>query len=253
MDSIVLLKWALFGEVYISVRLVASIFCHAVYLTWSRRRYKEQLYRAKKIMVAALESRSLAEADYSYVASLPKNARSRLLIDLIFNLDGSQREWLVGLAKRTGLIGDGEANCRSRWWWRHLRGARLLTALGGGETVVPQLFDDPSPVVRAQAAEWAIGHPDTKIVRRLIQMLADGSGLCKFAVQDSLLQMGSSVTEPLAEYLSDPSSQQVGAAMEVAARLTAPQFLNPAISRCGDQAPETRALAADMLAALGST
>ena len=83
-------------------------------------------------------------------------------------------------------------------------------------------------------------------------MLGDGSGLCKFAVQDSLLQMGSSVTVPLAEYLSDPSSRQVGAAMEVAARLTAPQFLNPAITRCDDQAPETRALAAKMLGALGS-
>ena len=54
----------------------------------------------------------------------------------------------------------GPPRRRGRRWGTRLRGARVLTLLRSGETVVPLLFDDPRPEVRAQAAQWAGDHPD---------------------------------------------------------------------------------------------
>ena len=127
----------------------------------------------------------------------------------------------------------------------------MLTLVGRGESVVPDLLHDPQPDVRAQAAEWAAGHPDPEIVAALVAQLAVPTDLCRFAVQDSLLRLGRFAIEPLACYLEMHDGGEVEAALEVAIGLADPRFLSPAQTLCRDSEPRVRALAAAIIGALG--
>ena len=74
---------------------------------------------------------------------------------------GRSGEALNAAARERGVIADAERECASRRWRRRLHAVRVLSLLGGGEEAVPPLLDDPRAEVRAQAAEWAAGHPES--------------------------------------------------------------------------------------------
>ena len=94
----------------------------------------------------------------------------------------------------SGVLEGAERRCASRRWRRRLHGARVLSLLGGGETVVPPLLDDPRPEVRAQAAEWASAHRDEAVVQRLVEMLADPRPFTRYTVMDSLIRLGAAAS-----------------------------------------------------------
>jgi hypothetical protein len=183
--------------------------------------------------------------------ALPPGVQSQLLVELTRNLGGSVRERVGVLARELGLLDRARRLTRNRWWWRRLRGLRLLTAFGGdeAEAVLP-LFHDPHPAVRAQAAEWAGDHPSDAAVGALLEMLADPATLCRFAVQDSILRVGLPAAEPLAEHLAASSGRAAAPALEVAASLAQPSFAEPALRLCRDPDPEVRARAATVVGAV---
>ena len=106
-------------------------------------------------------------------------------------------------------------------------GSRLLTLIRTGESVVPKLLSDPHPWVRAQAAEWAGGHPTSEVIDKLLELLADPSGLCRFTVQDSLIRIGPATVEPLLKFLDCHSGAVLEPALEVALSLADPRFRCP--------------------------
>jgi HEAT repeat protein len=128
---------------------------------------------------------------------------------------------------------------------------RLLTALGGGEEVVPRLFRDPHPAVRAEAAEWAGQHPTPRVIKRLILLLERPEAVGSWVLRDSLLRIGSPVIPLLAEFLESHSGAQAEPALEVAAGLADPRFAAAAERLCGDAEPTVRARAAVLAGAIG--
>ncbi|MFN2468478.1 MAG: HEAT repeat domain-containing protein [Gaiellaceae bacterium] len=210
-----------------------------------------RLAGARSALAGALEGDGLGERGPELVAGLPVSARLRLIGDLKPTIAGARREVLTELAAEAGLLADAERRCRSRRWKQRLRGARLLTLLGGGEDVVPRLFDDRIAEVRAQAAEWAAGHPRPEIVARLLCMLTDSETACRFTVRDSLLRVGRPAIGPLAGYLEGAGRVQAAAALEVAVWLPDPAFLPSALRLSADPEPRTRVLSATLLGALG--
>jgi hypothetical protein len=246
----------LVAEAAALVLILGLIFGHALWLRWRTRRDGPRLVSARAALVTTLNEET--NGDQTLDGSLRHTIEllsSSLQVDLFgalaSSLEGGQRTTLTTLALDLGLIARAERRCRSRFWWRRLYGCRLLTLVGGGETIVPALLDDPHPEIRAQAAVWASDHPEPAIVAALLRLLALPADGYYFSVKDSLLRLGRATIEPLAQYLTTHGGREAEAALEVAIGLAEPRLLPPALILCRDAEPRVRALAATLIGALG--
>lgn len=248
-----LLPQFLIIEIVALVVILIIIFGHALWLRWRTRHDDPRLASARAALAAILNEPdpTRCTALRRDIERLSTSQQVELVAALASSLDGGQRVTLTTLALDLGLIARAERHCQSRFWWRRLHACRLLTLVGGGETVVPSLFNDSHPDVRAQAATWAAEHPEPAIVAALLNRLAMPADGGRFAIEDSLLRLGRATIEPLAAYLTTHSGREAGAALEVAIGLADPRLLRPALTLCRDPEPHVRALAAMLIGALG--
>ena len=230
---------------------LALLFGHGVWLGLRARWVTPRLARGRALLVEATSSAPFDPEPLRPLRTLSLRLRFRLVIELAAHLSGTRRQNVHGVAHELGLVSAAEALAGSRFWWRRLRGVRTLTVIGGGEQVVPPLLDDPHPVVRAAAADWAAGHPEAVVIERLLAHLADPSSLCRFTVRDSLLRMRARVVEPLARYLDTHQGAGLEPALDVAAALAAPVFLQPACRFARSPEAQVRARAAELIGAIG--
>jgi HEAT repeat protein len=237
---------------FVAITLLV-LFGHAAWLARRHRRQDPRLTRVAGALAAALDGHVAERYALDELAGLPPAAQIGLFASVGQSLGGVQKQRLADVAAAIGLLDRAERWCRSRRWGRRLRGARLLTLLGGGEAVVAGLLDDPRPEVRAQAAQWAAEHPEPALVARLLAMLSDAEPLCHFTVKDSLARMGGACADPLLVYIVAAGGAPVPAALEVAAGVADARFLAPALDLCRSSDPRTRALAARLVAAVGGT
>lgn len=185
------------------------------------------------------------------MARLGLDLQVRLFGDVAASLSGDYRRRVVAAAADAGVLATAEASCRSRLWWRRLHGARLFTILGGGEAVVPHLFEDRRLEVRAQAAEWAVGHPTAETLGRLVAMLAAPEAVSRFAAQDALLRIGRPAVAAVVACLDAGGGPALEPAMKVAAGLGDAAALGPALGLAGHASAGIRALASEVLGAVG--
>ena len=228
-------------------------FGHGVWLDLRRRRAAPRLARGRTLLVSLTSRPHLDPEEIRILRSLPLRYRIRLIAELAPSISGIHRQRLHGMAREIGLVREAETLTRSWFWWRRLRGVRLLTAMGGGEEVVPPLLDDPHPAVRADAAAWAAEHPEPHVMNRLLEHLADPSRLCRFTVRDTLLRMGERAVGPLGAYLDAQQGPGVEPALEVAAALADPAFLAPATRHARHPSAAVRARAAELAGAVGGS
>lgn len=228
-------------------------FGHALWLWCYQRWSQPQLIRGQAVLLGSLNGPLLRETDLQWLQHLPARLQIRLFASLLTSLTGCDRQHLRELAQTVGLIGRIEKLCQSRLWWRRFRGSQLITVFGGGQQSIGQLLCDRHPLVRAQAAEWAVEHPRSEIIDLLLSMLNDPHPLCRFKAQDSLLCMGRAVIGHLYRYLIAHTGRQAESALRVAAGLANPRFLIPAMNLCLDPSPQVRALAAEVLGTLGGS
>ncbi len=251
MDSMRLLKLALLFIGISSFAALFVIFGHAARAAWLERRSRAALERGR-IALASIGTRPrMDRADVALLKSLPRRLQVRLFVELVPSVAGSQRQRLAVLARDIGLVDAAERMCYSRKWWKRLRGVRLVTALGGGEAVVPALFRDRHPAVRAEAAEWAGEHPRPEVVEQLITLLETPEAVGSWVLRDSLLRIGRVAIPALAAYLETHSGAQAEPALEVATGLADPRFAAAAERLCGDADPQVRARAAALAGAIG--
>jgi hypothetical protein len=251
MDSIELLKLALTMIGISSVAALLVIFGHAARAAWRERRSRAALERGRIALASVGTRPRLDRSDVALLKGLPQRLQVRLFVELVPSVAGSQKQRLAVLARDVGLVEAAERMCYSRKWWMRLRGVRLLTALGGGEAVVPALFRDRHPAVRAEAAEWAGEHPRPEVVEKLISLLETPEAVGSWVLRDSLLRIGRTAIPALAAYLETHSGAQAEPALEVAAGLADPRFAAAAERLCGDAEPRVRARAAALAGAIG--
>lgn len=239
-------------EAVVLILAVALVCAHALWL-WREQRWSwPQLIRGWAILAATLDGPVPPPADLKWLGSLPVRLQIRLFTSILVSLTGLGRERITRVAQIIGLLSRVETLCGSPLWWRRLQGGRLFTLFGGGWEYMPTLLRDPHPLVRAQAAEWAVEHPRPGIINSLLILLDDEHALCRVKAQDSLLRMGSVVKEPLHRYLSSRSGSGVEAALRVAVGLADQRFLPVAIHLCrGDASPGVRILAIELMGAVG--
>ncbi len=230
---------------------VALYLGHGLRSLRYERRKAMQLARARVVVQTVAHQGEISEQEFRILHSLPRNLQIRLLGEFLRNLAGASRQRVQVLAERVGLNAFAERRCRSRFWWRRLEGARILTLCEAGEALMVELFRDPSPLVRTQAAEWAATHPSLRVIHHLLGLLQDPQGLCRFTVQDSLLRIGRPAAEPLRHYLETHTGPDAESALAVAAGSVVPSFLGPALTLSRDPDPSVRTRAAALLGALG--
>ena len=263
MSSISVLLLILVVQAAVLVGALIAFLVHGWWLWWFRQWSAPRLARAQDALVEALVAMpggpegegtlSLSAEQLHLSQRLPSGLQVRLLYDLARNLSGVGRRQVAALADELGLTSHAELQCRSRFWWRRLQGARLLTFIGAGDDIMPWLLRDPHPVVRAQAADWAADHPTPLVITRLLRLLADEETFSRFAVQDALLRMGGVAVEPLIDYIYSHSDRSLEVALTVAIGLADSRFLAPALLLCRDESPQVRALAASLVGSLGGT
>jgi HEAT repeat protein len=229
----------------------ASLFVHGLWIRWRTGWAEPRLERGRASLYRAATEGSVSADDVAVLSSLPPRLQIRVFVELANSLGGSHRAAFAELARRVGLTERAEGLCRSRHWWKRLRGVRLLAAIGGGQETVPSLFRDPHPAVRAEAVEWAAEHATPGIVTGLVQLLAEPRDASRFALLDSLLRIGAPAVAPLVGYLATHDGECAAPALEVAAGLPDSRFAAPALRLCRDQVPAVRALAAALLGAIG--
>ena len=246
-----LLIWVLAAEGITLGSALLVVLAHAFWLKFDSNRILPLLDRGRKVLVAMMDDSSPSSAGLQILRAMPLRIQIKLFSDLFSQIGGGHRAQIKLLAEELGLVPKGEALCRSRWWWKRLYGARLLTIVGAGENVVPSLTTDPDPFVRAQAAEWAAEHPSEELIVSLLSLLSDPSAICRYIAKDALLHVGASAVDHLAEYLSNYSGNQVEAALEIAVWLAEPKLFKVTLNLCNDSSPKVRALSVSILGALG--
>jgi hypothetical protein len=206
---------------------------------------------ARAALAEAADRLELSSQGAQALRRLTARRRIDLFAELAPSVAGAPRSALADAARELHVIGRAETWCASRRWRRRLRGARLLTTLGGGRSDVPPLLADRRPEVRAQAAEWAAGHPDPEVVTQLTAMLDDPRGLARFTVMDSLIRLGANAVEPLGTAIDGASSVAAVAALRVGTAIGDPRLGPHARRRLDDPDPSVRAWAVRLVGAIG--
>ena len=185
------------------------------------------------------------------VPRLPLREHLEILCALRPSIAGAGRDRVLVMAIASGLMRRGERMCASRLWQRRLRGVRLLTLLGCGETCVPPLLNDRRPLVRSQAVVWAADHTDPALVGRLVELLGHPEIVAPFTVRDALQRIGRPAVGPLIEHLRQATGPAAQEPLRVADDLADPRMLGAALRLSDDDEPGSRAGAARLLGALG--
>jgi HEAT repeat protein len=90
--------------------------------------------------------------------------------------------------------------------------------------------------------------PNPESIERLIGLLNDPDGLCRFAAQDALIRIGLPASEALIGALDTDDEEVIGRVLEIAAAMGDARFYRPATALTSDPSPTTRALAVAVLA-----
>jgi len=215
-----------------------------------RRQADRRVESVAGTLLAAVSSPEVDEAA-AELGTLPARLRLRAVARTATLLHGEGRHRLTALAEKAGITARAKRWCAARRWSRRLYGARVLTLLGGGERILPELLDDPRPEVRAQAIAWVGHNPEPLLVARLVAMLGEAGGVCRFTLMDALVRAGEASIAPLARELGSASGRRAQALLAIGAGTPTPRLLAPGLALCTDAHPRTRALAAQLVAGIG--
>jgi HEAT repeat protein len=171
-----------------------------------------------------------------------------VLLDLAPSVSGDSRAILVALGERSGVLQRARSGVKWHRWFTRLYSARLLTAFGVESQELCRLLSDRSPEVRTQAAAWTVVAPNPESIDRLIGLLGDPDGLCRFAAQDALIRIGLPASEALIGALDTDDQEVIGRVLEIAAAMGDARFYRHATALTSDPSPTTRALAVAVLA-----
>ena len=234
-------------EVAVSSAMLVVFIAHSVWVTLTARRSEGRLMELRQSMVRALGEESRVTIPTSRMA----RRRYRAALEQVAaRVSGNGAAWIEQAARELGMSDQAGRWCRSRRWWRRLRGVRSFALFGGGSDLVPARLGDTHPLVREAAARWAARHPSPALAERLIAMLDDTERRCRLSAQDALIRFGATAAEPLVASLARGACPGRVLALAVATGLADARFLGPGLRAAGDSDPAVRAQAASLLAAV---
>jgi hypothetical protein len=211
------------------------------------------LAEARQAIVVALSGGEVNTRDaFTSLNRFSKRHTVKLMLDLAPSVTGASRLVLLSLGEDTGVLERARNGVHSRRWSTRLYAARVLTAFGVKSDEMCLLLRDPSPEVRAQAAAWSVVTPNSVAIERLISLLDDPDGLCRFAAQDALIRIGLAAADALICALETANEELTGRILRIAAAMGDERFYGPAFVLASDSSARTRALATSVMARTGN-
>lgn len=214
------------------------------------RRHAAGVRAAKDALRTVVLAEASPEAGADALRALPKDLAIAVLHERARTVSGEALARLQQAAAGADITTHARRLTQDRRWWRRLRGVRLLTELQPDAQIPATLLDDAHPAVRAAAAAAVSGEGSPSAPARLLVMLDDPDPLCRFTAKTALIRAGSSAAAPIRAYLQEgrvPPARPVEA-LEVAAVLSDPSFVEPALRLSAARNPRTRRAATALLA-----
>lgn len=223
------------------------LLLRALWFSYRTNHYAAPLAAARAVALGALRGHT----DLAPIGKLPRRLQGRVIVELARVVSGTDRVTVAELAQRLGLIEPALKQCGSRRWHRRLRGARFLTLLDVKTPAMAALFDDPHPLLRAQAAEWGARQNSDILLRRITALISDRSPACRFTAKDALLRAGAAAVLPVHDYLESAPEDALIDALEVVAGLAEPRFSAMCDNLSRHVRPAVRVAAVRALASIG--
>lgn len=240
---------AIEGAVLVLALIV--IFWHALAMRSDSAARGALLGRGRTLLYAGLQSGAMDDAAVEELRRFRRTFQIRLFADLAPSLTGKDRQWLGDIADRVGLVAYARRRARSRFWWRRLNAARLLTLFSRSDDTMSTLARDSHELVRAQAAE-AFGHaPSDEGIETLLELLGDPRRIVRFMARDSLVRIGRPAHAAIADAIPRASERAIDALLSVAATSPSHDFASALAPLVRSPRAATRAGAADALRAIG--
>jgi HEAT repeat protein len=246
-----LLDLVMLVEIALLVLAVGVFFAHGVWLFVTQKQFLRDLTAARDSLARLLTRGTINVEEINALRRAPRDAQVAAFLEASRNVTGMGKERLRFVAGEVSLLDRARKLCESRLWTRRLRGARVLARMDVADPIIEKLLMDPNPAVRAQAAEWAATHPAPSVIAIMLTMLADPATQARFAVQNSLLRMGSTVADPLASFLETHSGLPAESGLRVAESLAETRFLPAALRHSASEDVGVRSAAANLLGAIG--
>lgn len=213
------------------------------------RRHAASVRTAQDALRTVIMAEASPELGADALRVLPRDLAIAALHERAKTVSGEALVRLQQAAAGAGITTHARRLAHDRRWWQRLRGVRLLTELQPDAQTPERLLDDRHPAVRAAAATAVARDGSLSAAPQLLQMLDDPDPLCRFTAKTALIRTGSSAAAPLHAYLrEDPVPPRPAEALEVAAALSDPSFVAPALRFSAARNPRTRLAAAALLA-----
>ncbi|HEY8852666.1 MAG TPA: HEAT repeat domain-containing protein [Gemmatimonadaceae bacterium] len=245
-----LIDLAMFIEITLLVLAVVVFFAHGAWLFVTEKKFLKDITAARDSLTVLLTRGTINIHEIETLRRIPRDPQVAAFLEASRNLTGTGKERLRFVANEVSLLDRARKLCESGRWTRRLRGARLLARMDVADPLIEKLLGDVNPAVRAQAAEWAATQPAPSIVSIMLTMLADPATQARFAVQDALLRMGSTIVDPLATFLETHSGLPAESGLRVAEALAEPRFLAAALRHSASDEVGVRTAAANLLGAI---
>lgn len=241
--------------VCLNVLIISIVLSHGAWLDTAGRRRRERAEQARKLLARKLSEPTdlaLTIEERQSLERLSDDALADTFLDLARNTEGSSRARLREYARQAGVAARADRLMRSRRWHKRLKGVRLAALLGGSSRRPLELLEDKRVEVRAAAAEWVAEHPSAEGIDRLVRLLGDPAGLCRFTVQDSLIRIGDASTDVIVDRtVQNYDVLTVQSALIVASKLRSQRFSTLAYAASHRENPVVRTSAIALVAALG--
>jgi len=203
--------------------------------------------RAREIVLRSVFTGRILPDAVPRLQLLPARVRARLLGDLGLEFTGADRQLLAGIAAPAGVLRRAGHDLRDRDWRTRLAGVNVLSSLGVGHRLSHRFLEDPSPAVRAAAAQWVTDtEPQEASLHAVIDLLADPHPMVRFAARVALLSAGQRAADLLLEREGGPAPVPVATVLSLA--VPAPGFVELALSAAADPDPLLRRAAVPVLA-----
>ncbi len=238
----------------IALGLLATgmVVIHSSVVEARSRRLAPAVEDARRTLAASLSAGTVPpDEDVERLLRLPRGRLIDLVGEVSQSLRGQRGDVVRRLARELDIVNRGFRLIASRLWWRRLEGTRLLTLFDEARTARLALLEDPHPLVRAQAAEWAWSSARGAEIRALVALLDDGDGFVRHSARDTLIRLGPAAAPAVAEGLSSAHGAGALALLEVAGAINDPRLLPRALRLVSDGHPRARELAARILGSLG--
>lgn len=129
-----------------------------------------------------------------------------VLLEYLRMISGADRDHLMGVARRIGMVAEYTAELRATDRHARVRAAEALAEIADPETLTDLVFSlsDPVPEVRVQAAAALSRIGDERAVRSLLTALNHQDEGSAQRIADALYGFGPAAVEESARYLSSP-------------------------------------------------